>query len=64
MRDLLRQARMQFVSLDRRADGRWEATFRGENQNDMRQFTHPDPAVALETVLTGKRPQPDDEVLV
>ena len=55
---LLRAAAMQFVSLDRLRDGRWEATYRGRDQNIMRQAQRPDPVDALEAVLI------DDEDLL
>ena len=52
---LLRAAKMQFVSLDRLADGRWEATYRGVNRNAQRQAVRDDPVEALLTVLQSKR---------
>lgn len=50
---LLLKTPMQFVSLDRLADGRWEATFRGANRNVMRQVTASDPVSALTAVLSA-----------
>lgn len=52
---LLRAAKMQFVSLDRLADGRWEATYRGVNRNAQRQAVRDDPVEALATVLQSQR---------
>lgn len=49
--DALRAARMQFVSLDKRHDGTWEATYRGRNRNDMRSAIGDDPVAALADVL-------------
>lgn len=52
---ILRAAKMQFVSLDRLADGRWEATYRGVNRNAQRQAVRDDPVEALATVLQSQR---------
>lgn len=52
---LLRSDTLQFVSLDRLDDGRWEATYRGRNRNAQRQATRDDPVDALLTVLQSKR---------
>lgn len=55
---LLRGGKLQFVSLDRLADGRWEATYRGRNRNAQRQATRDDPVDALLTVMQSKSQRP------